>query len=245
MSAFFIGKENMSHLESGFCVTDIEALALTVKEKCPDLEMVKQKTYRTWVTDNGGLVGDYPLPAIYQIKMMAALKRQGVDVHAKAKEQGIELPANLLELEKRPWTLEQQQKLFKDSTFNGAYKALAKDVVGKDAEYVIRYKEGKDPGKAYEIGLVPHPIRKGEFLMMTDFYNQGKGLLNAKGLGKHKANQQGADSWGGELKQAYAAKAAERTIVKQIQAGNPEFGNYTKTVLPDGRIKIEVTPRIG
>ena len=234
----------MSHLESGFCVTDIEALALTVKEKCPDLEMVKQKTYRTWATDHGRLVGDYPLPAVYQIKLMAALKRQGVDVHAKAKEQGVDLPPNLLDLEKKPWTLEQQRKLFQDDTFNKAYQTLSKDVVGQDAEYVIKYKAGKGPAQAYEIGLVPHPVRKGEFLMMTDFYNQGQGLLNAKGVGKHKENQQGADSWGGELKQAYAAKAAERTIVSQIQAGNPEFGNYTKTVLPDGRIKIEVTPRI-
>ena len=236
----------MSHLESGFCVTDIEALALTVKEKCPDLEMVKQKTYRTWATDHGKLVGDYPLPAIYQIKLMAALKRQGVDVHAKAKEQGVDLPPNLFELEKKPWTLEQQRKLFQDDAFKKAYQTLSKEVVGQDAEYVIKYKGGADPtGRAYEIGLVPHPVRKGEFLMMTDFYNQGQGLLNAKGVGQHRENKQGADSWGGELKQAYAAKAAERTIVKQIQAGNPEFGNYTKTVLPDGRIKIEVTPRIG
>jgi hypothetical protein len=235
----------MSHLESGFCVTDVEAMALTVKEKCPDLEMVKQKTYRTWATDHGRLVGDYPLPPIYQIKLMAALKKQGVDVHARAKEQGVDLPPNLLDLEKKPWTLEQQRKLFADKTFGQAYAQLSKDVVGKDAEYVIKYKEGRGPGTAYEIGLVPHPVRKGEYLMMTDFYNQGQGLLKAKGLGQHVENKQGADSWGGELKQAYAAKAAERTIVNQMRAGNPEFGNYTKTVLPDGRIKIEVTPRIG
>ena len=79
----------MSHLASGFCVTDIEALALTVKEKCPELELVKQKHYRTWTTDHGGrLVGDYPLPGLYQLKLMASLKRQGVDVHAKAEAQG-------------------------------------------------------------------------------------------------------------------------------------------------------------
>jgi hypothetical protein len=183
------------------------------------------------------------LPAIYQLKLMAALKRKGVDVHAKAKAQGVNLPANLLDLEKKPWSLEDQRKLFKDENFAKAYADLASNTISQDAEYVIRLKNNSD--QAYEIGLVPHPVRKGEFLMMTDFYNQGKGLLNAKGVGRHKTNQQGADSWGGELKQAYAAKAAERTIVKQIQAGNPEFGNYTKTVLPDGRIKIEVTPRIG
>lgn len=232
----------MSHLESGFCVTDIEALAFTVKEKCPELEMVKQTKYRTWITDHGRLVGDYPLPAIYQLKLMAALKRKNVDVHAKAKAQGVNLPANLLDLEKKPWSLEDQRKLFKDEDFAKAYADLTSNTISQDAEYVIRLKNNSD--QAYEIGLVPHPVRKGEFLMMTDFYNQGRGLLNAKGVGRHKTNQQGADSWGGELKQAYAAKAAERTIMKQIQAGNPEFGNYTKTVLPDGRIKIEVTPRI-
>lgn len=234
----------MSHLESGFCVTDIESLAKTVKEKCPDLEMVKATDgrYRTWATDHGRLVGDYPLPGIYQIKLAAALKKQGVDVHAKAKEQGVSLPANLLDLEKTPWTLEDQRKLLRDPVFKGAYDALNEKVISKDAEYVIRYKDGKGSKTAYEIGLVRHPVRKGEFVMMTDFYAQGQGLLQAKGVGQH-IHKDGADTWGGELKQAYAIRAAEKTIQEQIQAGNPEFGSYTKTVLPDGRVKIEVHPR--
>lgn len=234
----------MSHLESGFCVTDIESLAKTVKEKCPDLEMVKATDgrYRTWATDHGQLVGDYPLPGIYQIKLAAALKKQGVDVHAKAKEQGVSLPANLLDLEKTPWTLEDQRKLLRDPVFKGAYAALNEKVISKDAEYVIRYKDGKGSKNAYEIGLVRHPVRKGEFVMMTDFYAQGQGLLQAKGVGQH-VHKDGTDTWGGELKQAYAIRAAEKTIQEQIQAGNPEFGSYTKTVLPDGRVKIEVHPR--
>jgi hypothetical protein len=232
----------MSHLESGFCVTDIESLAKTVKEKCPDLEMVKQKEYRTWATDHGRLVGDYPLPGIYQIKLVAALKKQGVDVHALAKAQGVNLPDNLIDLEKKSWTLDEQRKLLQDTTFKGGYDALNTNVISKDAEYVIRFKEGKGPQGAYEIGLVKHPVRKGEFVMMADFYAQGQGILNAKGVGQHR-KQGGSDNWGGELKQAYAVKAAERVIEDQMAAGNPEYGSYTKTTLPDGRVKIEVHPR--
>jgi len=233
----------MSHLESGFCVTDMIALAITVKENCPDLELIKQSKYRTWITDTGSLAGDYPLPAMYQLKLLLALKNQGVNVHAAAQAQGVILPENLLELEKKPWTLTEQRKLLAGPVFQQAYTTLVTTVIGKDAEYVIRYKEGNSPNpSAYEIGLVPNPLRKGEYLMMTDFYQQGKGLLTAKGLGAHRLVA-GSDSWGGELKQAYAVKTAEREIVAQIGKGNPEFGSYTKTKLPDGRVKLEVHPR--
>lgn len=230
----------MSHLTSGFCVTDIEAMALTIKSKCPELELVKQKTYRTWTTDHDGrLVGDHPLPGVYQLKMMAALKRQGIDVHAKAEALNVTLP-NLAELEKKPWTLTQQLKLLQDKVFKAEYDKICSEVVGKDAEFVIRYKQGKGDSQAYEIGLIPHPLRKGEYLMMTDFYQQGYGLLKAKGVGKHNHSD---NSWGGELKQAYAILAAERAIIAQIKAGNPEYARYEKTILPDGKIKIEVFPR--
>lgn len=234
----------MSHVDSGFCVTDIAALALTVKEQCPELELVKQKSYRTWIADHGRLVGDYPLPGIYQIKLLAALKRQGIDVHARAAAQGVELPANLLDLEKQPWDLGKQKKLFGDATFTKGYEKLCQEVVGKDAEYVIKYKDKKGDKGAYEIGLVPHPVNKGEYVMMADFYAQGNGILNAKGVGKH-VRKGPKDTWGGELKQAYAVKAAERKIISEIKAGNPEFGSYKKVTLPDGRVKIEVTPRGG
>jgi hypothetical protein len=77
---------------------------------------------------------------------------------------------------------------------------------------------------------------------MCDFYSQGKGLLLAKGVGQHKAVGE-TNSWGGELKQSYAVRAAERAIVTQMRAGNPEYGGYNKVLLPDGRIKLEVFPR--
>lgn len=234
----------MSHVDSGFCVTDIAAMALTIKEQCPELELVKQKSYRTWIDDHGGLVGDYPLPGIYQIKLMGALKRQGIDVHARAAKQGVQLPKNLLDLEKQPWTLEQQRRMFQDPGFKKAYDKLCQEVVGKDAEYVIKYKSGQGNKGAYEIGLVPHPVNKGEYLMMCDFYGQGNGILKAKGVGKHD-HKNGKDTWAGELKKSYAVRAAERKIQAEIKAGNPEYGSYKKVTLPDGRVKLEVQPRQG
>jgi hypothetical protein len=234
----------MSHVDSGFCITDIAALALVVQEQCPDLELVKQTTYRTWISDHGKLVGDYPLPGIYQIKLMAALKYQGVDVHARAAKQQVTLPANLLDLEKKSWSLEEQKRLLKDPTFSKAYDKVCQEVVGKDASYVIKYKAEKGRSNAYEIGLVPHPVNKGEFVMMVDFYGQGNGILQAKGVGEHKKTNSD-DVWGAELKKAYAVCAAERKIRQEIAAGNPEFGSYKKTTLPDGRVKLEVSPRGG
>jgi len=235
----------MSHLESGFTVTDIEALALTVKEQCPELQLVRQKEYRTWATDHGRLVGDYPLPGVYQVKLMAALKRKGVDVHQLAKEKGVTLPANLLDLLKNPWNLQQQRKMFENDTFKRAYDKISTEVVGKDAEFVIKYKDGKGRSDAYEIGLVPHPVNKGQYMMMTDFYAQGNGLLNSPGVGKHKPGTQGKDSWGGELKRAYAKKSALRKIQKEVQAGNPEFANKNIKVvpLPNNKTKIVVEER--
>jgi len=241
----------MSHVDSGFCITDITALALTVKAQCPDLELVRQESYRTWISDHGKLVGDYPLPGIYQIKMMAALKRQNIDVHGKAAKQQVELPANLLDLEKKPWTLEEQKQMFRDPTFAKAYEKICQDVVGKDAEFVIKHKAGKGRKGSYEIGLVPHPVSKGEYVMMADFYAQGNGILEATGVGKHShtkgkdSHTNGKDGWGSDLKKSYAVCAAERKIQGEIANGNPEFGSYKKTILPDGRVKLDVSPRRG
>ena len=64
-----------------------------------------------------------------------------------------------------------------------------------------------------------------------------------RGVGLHK-QVNGRDTWGGELKRNYAITAAEKKINEQIMAGNPEYGSYKKTMLADGRVKIEVTPRI-
>jgi hypothetical protein len=232
----------MSHVSSGFTVTDIEAMRQTVNEHCPELELVKATDYRTWITDQGRLVGDYPLPGLYQLKLMQYLQQQGVDVHQKALQVGVTLPQNLEDLENQPWSLNQQKKLFSDSTFEQGYQLMYQTTIGKDAEYIIRYKPEMKKIKAYEIGLVPHPTRKNEYVMMTDFYAQGNGLLTATGLGKHK-QQDGKDIWGGNLKKQYAATAAENAIKKQMAQGNPDFVRYVKTQLPCGGIKLEVFGR--
>lgn len=228
----------MSHLESGFAVTDIATLAKTVKETCPTLEFVAQNEYRTWAADNGRLVGDYPLPSVYQMKLAGMLVKQGINVQERAKELGVNLPEKLIDLEKKPWTLEDQRQLLKDANFKQAYNEINK-TIGKDAKYVIRHKTNRT---MYEIGLVQHPVRKNEFVMMADFWNQGQGLLREAGVGQHK-HVGGKDMWGGILKQNYAVNAAEKTIKEQIAAGNPEYGSYSKVKLPDGTIKLEVQSR--
>ncbi len=234
----------MSHVASGFCVTDIEALKQVVQKQCPELELVKQNTYRTWISDNGRLVGDYPLPWAYQIKLLGkvASKVGKAKMLQIAKEAGVNLPDNLLELENKPISLTEQNALLKDANFKAAYDETVATQVGKDAEYVIKYKAGKGDKGAYEIGLIKHPTNQGEYIMATDFYAQGNGLLRAKGVGQH-VSQNGKDTWGAELKKSYAVTAAERKIQAEIKAGNPEFGSYKKTTLPDGRVKLEVSPR--
>ena len=149
---------------------------------CPELEFMGcQSSYRTWKTDHGHLVGDWPVPA-----------------------------------------------------------GLTEATVGKCAHAVRVRPEcsclGNNP---YEIGLVPmsfdrdehgklivdpktgQPMRhydanSQEFVPITDFYNQGNGILRAKGMGESKhIKKDGADKviWGGLLKQAY-----QMALDKQIAA---------------------------
>ncbi len=234
----------MSHIvkAKGDTIKDPLAVAETVKDQCKQCTFAKQKNFKTWADDHGSLVGDYPLPGHYQVKMLGALKKDGVDVHALAKAKGVELPENLLDLLEEPWNLATQRKLLSDPVLNEGYKHVSKNVVGKDAEFVIKYKDGQGPKGAYEIGLVPHLVNKGEYIMMTDFYNQGNGLLNAPGIGKHKTGADGEENWGGELKRGYAKRAALRRIQQEVKAGNPEFAGKNVKVesLPNGKTKIIV-----
>jgi len=236
----------MSHVDtSESCrVTDLEALFKTLKDQCPELELVKQSTYRTWIDEHGRLVGDYALPWIYQLKMIARVVQRIGEAKTRqlAEESGVKLPADLREIEKNPLDLQQQRKLLTNPDFKEAYDHVSNKVVGKDAEYAIRYKPGQGQKGAYEIGLVKNPLNQGEFLMMCDFYANGAGLLRAKGMGEHK-REGSKDTWGAELKHGYAVNAAERKIQQQIAAGHPEYGSYKKVTLPDGRVMLEVTPR--
>jgi len=229
----------MSHVAAGFTIKDIEALRQVVAENCPNLELVAQGTYRTWIDSHGGLVGDYPVPAIYQLKILAYLGQQGIDYDQLAKNQGVTLPENTMDLEQKPWTLSEQQKLMRDPQFKKAYEHVTKKEVGKDSQYVIKHKSSKT---MYEIGLVPHPVNQGEYVMICDFWSQGAGILNQEGVGRHQ-HKDGVDQWGNTLKQNYAERATERVIQQEIALGNPEYGSYTKVKLPDGRIQFKVEAR--
>jgi len=198
-------------------VTDLPAMEQAIAEQCPDLVLEKDSKYRTWLTDHGSLVGDAPLPGLYQLHMVAMLAQQGVDVRAEAKKVGVELPENLLDLEQvKPWTLKEEQQLRRSEHFREAYDHVTKKVMGQDAEYVVRPKPGHAlRGKAYELGLVPHPLVNGRYALMTDYYNQGNGLLKLKGVGQYTvAAAAGSDKppepvWAAELKQTYNVLAAK------------------------------------
>ena len=233
----------MSHLEEGFTVTSLQALAQTVRDYCPDLEMVKGREYRTWVTEHGGLAGDYPLPGVYQARLLQRLKQAGVDLADVGAKCAVTLPSDLRTLEDKPWTLEEQNRLLQDPRVKQGYAELQKQILSRDAEYVIRYKQHLPQAKsAYEIGVVKHPWRTGEYSLMTDFYQQGRGLLTAQGVGTY-SEKDGKSRWGSQLKHNYAVCAAEQAIQTQIQRGNPEYGSYRKVALSDGRVKLEVFPR--
>lgn len=232
----------MSHIATGFTVTDINALAQTLTENCPQLELVRQATFFTWAIEHNTLAGDYVLPSIYQLKLAAKLQQAGIDLHKVATEVGVKLPASLRDLEHRPWTLQDQRALCKNSAFRETYDAFVKTTVSRDATYVIRNKNPEKHNSEYQIGVIAHPVRPHEYVMLTDFYRQGRGLLDQAGVGRHIIKD-GVDTWGGELKRAYAICAAEHAIQRQIRARNPEYGTYTKTTLPDGRVKLEVRPR--
>ena len=111
--------------------------------------------------------------------------------------------------------------------------------ISKDAEYVIRYKKGHPKhGKAYEVGVVPHPYKRGEYTLMTDFYQNGYGLFEAKGLGGHKQVEKDGktiDDWGQELRQRY-------TVVAMRNRAQKEGKKVTKVEkLEDGSVRMEIS----
>lgn len=103
--------------------------------------------------------------------------------------------------------------------------------VGKNAVRVLRFKEGCGPKGAYEIGFVEHPERPGEYVPVADFWNQGSGLLNAKGLGKHYRDREG-DQYMDDLKKAY-----HRQLCRQAYEAE---GLSVEEVEQDGEILLKV-----
>jgi hypothetical protein len=206
------------------------------------LELVKQSTYRTWIADHGRLAGDYAIPGIYQLRLVGMLLKEKLDVFAKARDVGVKLPQDLKDLETNPLSVSDLNKLCRDRDVKKAYDHIVQNVLGKDAEFVIRFKSEQKQRQAYEIGLIPNPLRPGEFAMMTDFFNQGNGLLRATGVGMSKTVS-GKTVWGQQLKTNYLVAATESTIQKQIAIGNPEYGSYSKRILENGNIVFDVQPR--
>lgn len=103
--------------------------------------------------------------------------------------------------------------------------------VGENAVHVIRKKsvKNRDSGSApYEIGIVPVKVTRGEngavlgavpdangteYILMTDWYHDGNGVLNEEGVGRRlatptKANP-GAESAFGELFMHYRMMEAQ------------------------------------
>jgi hypothetical protein len=233
----------MSHVaESDFCVTDIDLLRSVVEKQCPTLEVVKTNKYRTWASDHGALVGDYPLPGVYQVRVLrAAVEAMSMyKLLAQAAAQGIKLPTNLDEMEESPLSLADFNKLKQAiPEFAAAYESIASEI-GYDADYVIQNKDPLKRESQYGIALVPNPVREGEWDMICDFYENGKGVLKEPGVGTH-VQKDGEDIWAGTLKQAYNVAATLQAIQTQNMLGNPMYQSHSVETLPDGTVKISVS----
>lgn len=228
----------MSHIEEGtFVVTDIQTLQSVLEQQCPTLELVKTEEYRTWATDHGSLVGDYPLPSMYQIKLLSRAASQVGGYFALRKlceQHGLKLPFDLRELKTTPLTLSQLQAARLVPAVAAAYTAVAANI-GHDAEYVIRNKDPQKQASQYGIGLVP--TGENEWATVCDFFAQGKGLLREPGLGEHQQIED-KQIWAGQLKQAYNEAVVMKHVNTQQMLGNPMYANVRREVLSDGTIKL-------
>lgn len=232
----------MSHIDVGFAVVDLQALAEVVAANCPELEMVAGTTYRTWATERGGLAWDTELPAIYQLQAVHHVQVvQGKDARLLAASKGVELPADLTQLEGTPWGIQQQNQLRKVEEFGEAFRHLEQKVVGRDAVQVIRYKNQATLADvqrgAYEIGVVPHPLRpSAEYLLMTDVWRDE--MLRSPGIGGVSRD---GSSWGADLKRSYATRATVRHIEQGIRQG--QYTSYQQQVLENGSTRFVVEAR--
>ena len=243
----------MSHVSAGKVkVKDLAALLQAVKgmpeygiEGCPELELVKQSTYKWY----GHVVGDSAPTPVYQLQamiyMIKELNLSWEKVRELAKGAGVELPESPLQLEENPLDLNDTRKLLQIAQFKEAFDKQ-NEKIGNDAEFVIRYKkEHSRSSESYEIGVIPHPTREGEYWLSADYWQNGHGLMHAKGLGgvvHEKKTEIGPDGketevvttdWGQELKQRYTA-AAYANRAKRA-------GRKVKAVeqLPNGKVCVE------
>lgn len=232
----------MSHeCASKIRIMDLAALHKAL-EGCPELELRRASEYKWY----GRSVGDYAPPALRQLSAIVDMVKEGHDVRAKAKEAGVELPANLADLEYSPLSLDDINKLRQIPEFKAALDKQA-ERIGKDAEFVIGYKEGHPKhGQAYEIGVIPHPTREGEYWMSVDYWQNGYGLFNAEGLGDvvEETHTETAEDgttkevtstdWGQDLRQRYTLFAMQN----RAEATGRRVTNVVKQ--EDGSLRMEI-----
>ena len=243
----------MSHVSSGkIKITDFEALFRAVKglpeyemEGCPELELVRSNTYKWY----GTVVGDSAPTPVYQLQaMIYMVKDLGLSwdkVRELAKEGGVELPESPLQIEQQPLELPDVRRLLQIAQFKEAFDKQS-ELIGKDSEFVVRYKKGHSRHEeAYEVGVIPHPTRPGEYWLSADYWADGNGLMHAKGLGgvvhetKTEIGSDGKETkvhttdWGQDLKRRYTVAAMANVAKKE--------GRKVKRVeqLPEGRIQME------
>jgi len=243
----------MSHVSAGkIKVTDIEALFRAVKglpeyeiEGCPELELVRSNTYKWY----GTVVGDSAPTPVYQLQAMIYMVKEmnlsWEEVRELAKEAGVELPESPLQIEQQPLELSDVRKLHQIAQFKEAFNKQ-NELIGKDSEFIIRYKKDHSRhGEAYEIGVIPHPTRQGEYWLSADSWQNGQGLMHAKGLGEvvhdtkteigpdGKETEVHTTDWGQDLKRRYTVAAMANVAKKE--------GRKVKRVeqLPEGRILME------
>lgn len=229
----------MSHLTEGFAITDIEAMQRVIETQCPDLELVRKKEFRTYTSAGSTSLLTYVLPGFYQLKLLLQMHSDKLDIQAIFSRAGVPLPAQLVDIEKQPWTEAQHQKLIAIPEFKTAMEKFCRNTRNQDAEYVIRAKAGG----MYEIGLIPHPdpTRAGEYAAITDTWESA--LFSLKGVGGITTDQNGQVVWGPQLRQGYAVCAAERAVARQVADPNSPIYDMTRVTLPDGSIRIEALSR--
>mgnify|MGYP000549836706 CR=1 FL=1 len=235
----------MSHVSSSgkFVIKMLIAVAMYVKNSCPDCEFVVAKNgekieYRNWVTERGQLVGDAPLGGLYQLKLALHLKTQGKDLNEIAQQVGV-AKQDIANLDSNPWDLATERKLKTNETFMAAYKHIEQNVIGKDAVAKI---SKKNDANAYEIGIVEHPTRRGVFVMCVDTYMQGRGILKCKGIGQAKGQNAG-DKWAIDLKQGIMAHESGQTFMQQQVLQNKAYGTRKVEKMPNGKLKITIEGR--
>jgi hypothetical protein len=118
-------------------------------------------------------------------------------------------------------------------------EGMTAEEVGNNAEYVIRLTDAALRGRPrghngpYEVGVVPHPTKKGQYLLVADFWASGNGLFKAKGLERIAVKGRGKSVEGfAKLYMGYQIATQEAVAKRKGQ----------KLQLPmnaDGTVKLE------